>query len=196
MPLPALILGIALVWTLLAPQRSAWLTMWLVAQLFYIPAVWGVWLGTHGEGSMYLEIYFVFTAAILVTVLGLALSALGEPRRSILMAAAGVSCCIGFALVMGAPSLTAADIVQIAESVTLTFAALVLGLSVHGRNQVVAGTLSLLWLCQAGVRAGAVLHETNWLTVTEWLPATLLIAAVTWIGFILRWEARQEWSAT
>jgi len=195
MPVPAIVLACALLWALMAPQRSLWLTLWLVAQLLYIPAIWGAYFFTQGYGIIYLQIYAVFTGVILTTCLGMAFSALGEPRRAVISAAGGISVCVLIALLEGCKSLSGDAVVQMGEIVLLTFSALVLGLSAHGRDRMIPATLSLLWLCQAGIRAGVILHESKWHPVTEWLPAALLIAAVTWLGGCLRWAAMERRTA-
>jgi hypothetical protein len=80
----------------------------------------------------------------------------------------------------------------IVQSLFLTMAGIVMATTVpfsRGQTRVVAATLAILWLAQAGFGYMFSLflhHSPVWYRMNNWLPTMILVPALFWLGWRLR----------
>jgi hypothetical protein len=83
----------------------------------------------------------------------------------------------------------------IVQSLFLTMAGIVMATTVpfsRGQTRVVAATLAILWLAQAGFGYMFSLflhHSPVWYRMNNWLPTMILVPALFWLGWRLRESA-------
>lgn len=182
----------ALAWAVFAPNSHYFLRMYFAAQLIYLPVVWSAYYLTGGQSPVYTFIYSLFTFGILAVVLAMTYESLRKPRRTIVLVSLALALAVAFLARMELRDSPPAISAQMVESFVLALCGTAMGLSARSNEHpMIPVTLSLLWLAQATMRLGFVLHmpQTEWLVANQWIPPWLVITATGWIGYSLRRQA-------
>ena len=178
----------ALLWALKACPRARWLRNYLLAQTFATPVELLLW-SAIGYGPVYTFCYVLLTGIVLATVVGLALDYLAEPKQATIVAAFIIASMGLIAALTGMGETIWTQQLQVATAYILSFCGIVMGLSAVGRrDNILPLSLSLLWMAQAGMHYGIVLHWDSgwWIGASRWMPGTMIAVSTLWLGWIFR----------
>jgi hypothetical protein len=148
---------------------------------------------------IYSVMFALMAALILAAAFGIVWQALGESGIVTRWRALGATSILGMvfsgmtvlAIYKDSGHMTAYLWFPVVQSGLLTAAGVAMALSMWFlplHEHLIAGTLSILWLCQAGFGYLLVLfsHSAEWQIANHWVPSVLVISALGWLGWKLR----------
>jgi hypothetical protein len=190
---------IASLWAMTSP--APWVLGAYFKSQFTIYFTYGVYLWISPTSSTpYVLLFTLMTGVILGFVLCIAWESLEVCSKVIKRIAIGEGVFFGclfstltiYALWHDFGSVDTFLWIPIIQSLFLTMAGIVMATAVpfsRGQKRVIAATLAILWLSQAGFGYMFSLflhHSPVWYRLNNWLPTMILVPALLWLGWRLR----------
>ncbi len=183
--------GLSILWALCWPMSRS-LAFYLIAQGLYVLCV-GVACGIFGDGRIYGIIYALFTAIALSGVMWLSWESLLNAKYKARVAAIALVLVIGLARKAGvsmAQPLDWYEVTMLIEGSCLFWGSLIVGFSVirpvFPKWLDIYWGLSMLWLGQAVVDFGVLMHYPGWTRGADYISPLLGTVAFLYLGLRLR----------